>query len=175
MRTHDSGLHRADVIAVFENQDDADEAVLQLRLSGFRDSQIGYFSQLPNGRLTDLLDHDREFAGSIVGGGAGALLGAGAAQWLNEWFALRTGTSDLFGLAVTLATFGALFVGFVGWWIGVGIARRAVEAPAIGPDVGPFILAVETGPESENVRSMLHEYGGRDLPPGAMTPYPTAV
>lgn len=174
MRAHNR-LHRADVIAVFENLDDADEAVLQLRLAGFRDSQIGYFSQQPDGRLMDLLDHDREFAGSIIGGIVGALVGVGVARWLNDWFASVEGATDFFGLAVTLATFGALFLGFVGWWIGTGIARSAVEAPAIGPNVGAYILAVEAGEGREKVWTTIRAYGGHELPPGALMAEPTAV
>jgi hypothetical protein len=174
MWAHKSKLHKADVITVFENQDDADEAVLQLRLSGFRDAQIGYFAQHEHG-LTDLLDHDREFAGSVIGGVTGAVLGVGMAKVMNEWFASMVGASDFFGLAITLASFGALFVGFIGWCIGVAIPRPAVAAPAVDPNVGPFILAVESGDTPELARSIMHEYGGHDLPPGAMLAHPAAV
>ena len=82
---------------------------------------------------------------------------------------------DVLGLAITLSTFGALFLGFVGWCIGVGVSRRAVDAPAIDPNVGPFILAVESGGTPEMVRSILHGYGGHELPPGAMMAHPVAV
>lgn len=175
MRAHDNRLHSADVIAVFENQDDADEAVLQLRLSGFRDSQIGYFAQNPTRGLTDLLDHDREFAGSVIGGIAGAFLGVWSAQYLNGWFTEATGTSDFFGLALTLGGFGALFVGFLGWCIGEGISRRAVDAPAVDPAVGPFIIAVSAGEASDLAWHAIHHRGGHELPPGAMMAHPAAV
>ena len=54
MRAHDNRLHSADVVAAFENQDDADEALLQLRLAGFRDDQIGYFAQHPTRGLLEM-------------------------------------------------------------------------------------------------------------------------
>lgn len=177
MRAHGSRLHRADVIAVFDSQDDADEAILQLRLAGFRDAQIGYFAQHPTRGFTDLLDHDRAFSGAIIGGIAGALIGVGMARLMNEWWVMRTGASDFFGLAITMATFMSLFVGLIGWGIGVGITRRAVDAPAIDPSVGPFVLAVvaETGPAHERAQRIMHDYGGHELPPGAMTTHPIAV
>lgn len=175
MRAHKSRLHQADAIAVFDTQDDADEAVLQLRLRGFRDSQIGYFVQHPTRGFTDLLDHNRGFAGSIVGGIAGAALGVGMARLMNEWWVMRTGASDFFGLALTMATFMTLFVGLIGWGIGVGITQRAVDTPAIDPTVGPFVLAVAAGAERGSAWSIMHEYGGHDLPPGAMTAQPLAV
>jgi hypothetical protein len=173
MRAHK--LHSADVIAVFENQDDADEAVLQLRLAGLSDDHIGYFVQDPQRGLIDLIDHDRGFAGSVIGGGVGIFLGIWAAQGLNTWFAEATGTSDFFGLALTLGTFGALFVGFIGWWIGVGILRRGVETPAVDPLVGSFVLAVSAGELRDRAWSVIREHGGHELPPGAVMTHSIAV
>ena len=34
----------ANVVATFDSQYDADEAILELRLAGFRDNRIGYFT-----------------------------------------------------------------------------------------------------------------------------------
>jgi hypothetical protein len=172
MRASNNRLHSANVIAVFENQDDADEAVLQLRLSGFRDRQIGYFAQHPTRGLTDLLEHDREFAGSVIGGIAGAFLGVGMAWALNKWFANIEGARDFFGLAITLGTFGAFFVGFIGWWIGEGISRRAVDAPLVDSSVGPFVLAVSAGEATDLAWHAIHHHGGHELPPGALMAHP---
>jgi hypothetical protein len=175
MRANKSRLHQADVIAVFESQDDADEAVLQLRLRGFRDSQIGYFAQHPTRGFTDLLDHHYGFVGAIIGSIAGAALGVGMARLMDQWWEMRTGASDFFGLALTMATFVALFVGFIGWGIGVGVTQRAVDAPAVDPSVGPFVLAVAAGAERDRAWSIMREYGGHELPPGAMMAQPLAV
>ena len=175
MRADNSKLHSANVIAVFESQDDADEAVLQLRLSGFRDRQIGYFSQHPTGGLTDLLEHDREFAGSVIGGIAGAFLGVGMAWALNKWFANIEGARDFFGLAITLGLFMSLFVGFLGWWIGEGISRRAVDAPPVDSTVGPFVIAVAADNATELARHAIHHHGGHELPPNALMASPAAV
>jgi hypothetical protein len=175
MRAHHSKLHRADVVAAFENQDDADEAVLQLRLAGFDDEHIGYFTRHPTRGLTDLIDHDHAFAGSVIGGVLGILMGVGAARLLDRWSDMAANVRDPLGLMLTLATFGALFLGFVGWGIGVGISRRAVEAPAIDPSVGAFIIAVAAGPASQTAWAAIRAHGGHELPPGAMTAHPIAV
>lgn len=175
MRAHDSRLHRADVIAVFENQDDADEALLQLRLTGFRDSRIGYFAQQANGSLMSMLSRDYAFAGATVGGILGIALGAALAPLVNRWSAAARDVLDLFGISTTMIVFGALFVGLIGWWIGVSIARTRVAAPTIDPAAGPFVLAVAAGNRSEQVRAVFREYGGHELPAGAMTARPVAV
>ncbi len=175
MNSHDSRLHNADVVAAFENQDDADEAVLQLRATGFHDNQIGYFAWQLNGSLMDLLDRHYGFAGSVIGGIAGALLGVGAAPLLDEWSIRVMDLHDPLGLAITLGTFGALFVGFIGWWIGASMMRRGVEAPAVVPTAGSFVVAVSAGDARELAWAAIRQHGGHELPPGAMMAHPSAV
>src|SRR5215510_7355321 len=51
--THNSKLESANVVAAFDNQWDADEAVLGLRLAGFRDDQFGYLARNIRGVVTD--------------------------------------------------------------------------------------------------------------------------
>ena len=48
MSSHDRKFRAADVVAAFDSQDDADEAVLELREIGVRDDHIGYFSYTPD-------------------------------------------------------------------------------------------------------------------------------
>lgn len=177
-------LHNADVVAVFENQDDADEALLQLRLAGFRDDHIGYFSWHPTVGLTNLLDCDYGAAGSVLGGILGALLGVGLAMLLDARYAAVTGASDLLGLAITCGTFGSLFIGFLGWWVGASIPANGVEAPAVDPTVGPFIMMVAVGnihddPSAQAAHDrawdVLQRNGGHELPPGAMVGHPSVA
>jgi hypothetical protein len=175
MTAHKDKLHRADVVAMFENQDDADEAVLQLRLAGLSDDHIGYFAQHPVRGLIDLIAHDRRFAGSVLGGVAGTALGVWTAQFVNGWSATFDVLVDSFGLAATLGVTGALFVGFVGWWIGTGISRREVRLPDINPAIGAFIVAVSAGALRDRAWSLIRQHGGHELPPGATRPQPIAV
>ncbi len=151
------------MIATFENQDDADDAVYRLRLAGFRDRQIGYTGRLPNGHTTDLLERDRSFGGAVVGGLVGCVLGVGLVPALVWLMTPPSGASDLFGLAVTCGVFGALFLSFLGGWIGMGIPRRGVIAPATG-STDPFVIAVTAGAAHDRATEIVHEFGGHDLP-----------
>jgi hypothetical protein len=175
MSAHEDKLYGADVVAMFENQDDADEAVLQLRLLGLSDDHIGYFAQHPVNGWMDLIDHDRGFVGSIIGGFLGTAVGVWLAQLLNGWSAVSDALIDPFGLSVTLGTCLALFGGFLGWWIGTGIQHRSVSAPAIDPAVGAFIVAVSAGALHDRAWSVIREHGGHEVPPGAILQYPIAV
>ncbi len=173
MWAHDNKSPTADVIAAFDNQDDADEALLQLRLAGFRDKQIGYTGRLANGHTTDLMERDHSFAGATLGGIVGAALGVAIAPGLARLMSPPTGPSDLFYLEITCAVFGALFISFVGGWIGMSMHRRGVDAPAPAPGDGPFVLAVNSGNARDRAWSILHQHGhdlasGPIMQPGAM-------
>ncbi len=163
---HDNKSRQADVVAAFENQDDADEAVLQLRLAGFRDRQIGYTGQLPNGRTMDLLERGHGGAGAVLGGIVGAALGIALVPALTWLLTPSGGPLDSFGLSVTSAVFGALFVGSIGVWIGMSLPRRGVVAPTGHLGDGPFVLAVAAGAERDRAWTILHHHG-HDLSSGA--------
>ncbi|HEY1187232.1 MAG TPA: hypothetical protein VGE74_06210 [Gemmata sp.] len=148
----------------FDNQDDADTAVLQLRLAGFRDSQIGYAGRLRGGRMLDLLERDRSFGGAVLGSIVGAALGVALTPALAWLLAPATGAHDLFGLGVTSAVSGAMFLGFLGGWIGMSLHRNGVDVPATGPADGPFILAVAAGDAHNRAWEILHRRGHDLLP-----------
>jgi len=76
MRNHLSKLERANVTAAFDSQEDADVALLRLRIAGFGDRRIGYYYPVAGGRMTDLLARHGQFTASAVGGILGAVLGA---------------------------------------------------------------------------------------------------
>ena len=162
MWRRDSESRRADVVAVFENQDDADEALLQLRLAGFRDRQIGFYGAHLDGTSEDLLERDQWFAGAVIGGVAGAAFGVAIAPALAWLMAPMTGPHDLFGLSVTCGVFGALFVSFLGAWVGMSVPRRGVDVPAISPADGPFVLAVSAGSAHYRAQEIVHRFGGHD-------------
>jgi hypothetical protein len=154
----------ANVMAAFENQDDADEAVLQLRLSGFRDEQIGYFApRLRNGRVLDLMDRDYWLVGGILGGVIGAAIGIALSPALAWLMAAPTGPHDPFGLAITCGVFGALFASFLGGWIGMNISRQGVAPPPLGTVDAPFVIAVAAGDARAQALEAIHHHGGHEL------------
>jgi hypothetical protein len=171
MRDH-GNLLTPDVVAVFETQDEADQAVLQLYGQGFTDRQIGCFAWHPLTGLMNLIDRSYAFSGSVVGGIVGAALGVGLAWLLNIWSDQARDVRDFFGLAITAGTFLCLFGGLIGWGIGVGVHRSGVEMPAVDPTVGPFILAVHAGDQRDLAWRIVRRCGGGDVPAAAATAYP---
>ena len=144
--------------------------MLQLRLAGFNDRQIGYFGAHLDGTSEDLLERDRWFSGAVIGGIIGAALGLVAAPAMAWLMAPLTGPDDTFGLAVTCAVSGMLFLSFIGGWIGMGITRRGVEAPAMSAADGPFVLAVSSGPAHDRAQEIVHRFGGHDPLSGGNQP-----
>jgi hypothetical protein len=143
------------VVATFDTQWDADEAVLELRLAGFPDHRIGYFTHSPNGELADLLERNYWFAGATLGTLAGAALGAWLARSIPGWESEYLRGIDPLGLMITCLTFGMLSLGTVGGLIGEAILRRRVTAPDIARSEGPLIVAVQAGEDRERAADIL--------------------
>jgi hypothetical protein len=165
--TPDTRSRDANVVATFDSQFDADEAILELRLAGFRDSQIGYFTHSPNGELTDLLERNYWIAGAGLGAIAGAALGVWLARAIPGWQREYLSGIDTLGMLITCLTFGMLFLGTIGGLIGEAILRRtAITAPDIGRTDGPLIVAVRSGEEHDKAAELLRRRGGHVMVAG---------
>jgi rhodanese-related sulfurtransferase len=149
-----SRTREANVVATFDSQYDADEAILELRLAGFRDRQIGYFTHAPDGTLSDLLERNHWLSGAALGAIAGVAIGVGVSRIVPAW------GLDPLGLLITCAVFGMLFVGTIGGLIGEAIPRRRVAAPAIGPTDGPLVVAVSAGADNAQAAEVLRHRAG---------------
>ena len=173
MPTYDNRSEVANVVASFDSQDDADEAVLELRELGFRDQHIGYFSYSPDGGPIELLDRNHWFAGATVGTIVGGVIGVCIARAVVAVSAGPFTGLDPWGLAVAYGVVAALFGEFVGGLIGMGIPRRSMAAPVPGPDTGPFVIAVSAGEARDQARTALSRHGGHELrPEGAPAAHP---
>lgn len=162
-----SKLERATVVAGFDTQSDAGEALLELRLAGVPDRRIGYYHPAADGRLTDQLARRYRFAAAVIGGIAGSALGALLAvgiAWM--WYAQTLGP-DLNGLMVTCGIFGAFLFGTAAGAAGLG--GSSTDSPPPGGTPDPFVLAVEAGDAGETVRSILRRHGGHDRPASGAT------
>jgi hypothetical protein len=155
----DRTTRAANVVAVFDTQWDSDEAVLELRLAGFRDGQINYYSRTPSGWTTDLLDRGYWLAGAAIGGVIGAIAGLWLTRMLDPIEHL-----DSLGLAITCVSFGVLFLGSIGGLIGLGIHRCAVIEPALAADAGPMVIAVDAGAKREQAVAAIRHHGGHLVP-----------
>jgi hypothetical protein len=174
MWAHNTKLNDANVVTVFDNQDDSDEAVLVLRLAGFRDNQIGYFSWTSSGGVTDLLERNYWMLGATLGTIAGAALGVWIAMVVVNSGRPSGWGIDLKGLVITFATFGSLFLACVGGMIGLGIPRSRVLVRELGSAASPFILAVRAGEARDQALTIIHQHGGHEMRPEDYTPRPPA-
>jgi len=163
MRHHPSKLEKANVVAGFDSQDDADEAVLELRLAGMPDARIGYYYPIGSGRMEDLLARHHRLAASVIGGVLGALAGIAVALAISYLWHPNDPDPDINGLIATCAICGALFLGTAGGMMGLWTEAPGETASA-GGVTDPFVLAVDAGNGRDEVRHVLHRHGGHDLP-----------
>jgi hypothetical protein len=161
-------MERANVVAAFESQDDADEALLELRLTGVPDRNIGYYYPGAGNRMNDLLAQYHRFAAAVIWGIAGAVIG-----WIVGVFLDRAQSGvplDPVGLGSTLAVCGALFLGTAGAMVGLWSDSPGDSVRVSGEAIHePFVMAVDAGDAREEVRSILHRRGGHEIHPQLAT------
>ncbi len=163
MRQHASTQETANVVAGFDNQWDADDAVFGLRIAGFADRRIGYFSRTDDGRMLDLLARYHRPTAALIGGLIGAAIGAWAGQVMDQLWYLSSESPDLLGIVITCAIIGALFLGTAGGMMGLWAERPAPAVSAPGSAAEPFVGAVDAGDARAVALAILRKYGGHDL------------
>ena len=163
MSHHGSKLEHANVVAGFDSQYDADEAVHALRSRGLPDRRIGYYARGEPGQLIDLLARRHRFAGAILGGIIGLVLGAGLGWFLDQRGTHELNNIDPRGAAATLGIIGALVLGTVGGMAGLWAARPGPVAH--GDSADPFVVAVDARDDADGVRAILRARGGHELRP----------
>jgi hypothetical protein len=161
MSQHGSKLEKANVVAGFDSQADADGAVHALRSHGLSDSRIGYYARGEAGQLIDLIARRHRFAGAVVGGVIGLLLGAGLGWLLAQFGAHDAHGVDPRGMAATLGAIGALFGGAA--FGAAGLWTSQPGPVAHGHAATPFVIAADAGDDREAVRALLHLRGGHEL------------
>ena len=174
MTAHETRSRAVNVVATFDSQYDADEAILELRLAGFRDDQLGYYTHSPNGELTDLLERNYWIPGTMLGAAAGAALGVWMSRVIPQWGSQYLQGIDPLGLLITCVVFGMLFLGFVGGLIGEAILRRSVSAPDIGHTDGPLVVAVNAGDDHARAAEILRHREGHVTISGIASPTSSA-
>lgn len=163
METHNFKLEHANVVATFDSQDDVEEAVLGLRIAGFRDSQIGYLARNQAGLVTDYLGGTFLLAGTIVGLIVGAMIGTWAGQQAIVERATPFGPAFLpgdQGFLLTFAICGAITGGIIGAVTGWGIPRAQTVHMGTEIESGVYVLAVNAGERKDEVWAILRRHGG---------------
>lgn len=159
MSQHQTKFQRANVAASFDNQDAAEEALLDLRSVGLPDERIGYFSPGGDGRMVDGLATHHRFGASVLGAVLGGALALAVVYLVDRSGA---GGPDLVGLGSTFVFAGMCFGGFA-----LGLRGLWVERDdAVIPTDAPFVMTVESGGKSGLVREILRRRGGHEMPTG---------
>jgi hypothetical protein len=165
---HNSKLEHANVTGVFDTQEEAEEAVLELRNAGFPDSRIGFFARNQMGLITDYLGRGHTLAGAVIGAIAGAALGVLAAQYAMDTratpFAPLMMAGEM-GMLLTGALCGAILLGMTGALIGWGIPHADAVHYGNEVDTGKFLVAVDAGDRRNLAWTAIYRHGGHDTPP----------
>ena len=168
MYAHNEKLGNANVVAVFEVQDDAEEAVLGLRVAGFADEEIGYFSRDQAGLVTDFAGSGHTLSGMVIGTFLGVLIGAWMGQEAIATKATHIGPaimSGASGVILTCAICGAVLLGMTGALIGWGIPSS--DAVHLGDEIasGRYVVAVNAGDRSSEAWAIMTTHGGHEPMP----------
>lgn len=180
MHTSISKLDRANVVAVFDSQDEADEALMALRITGFRDRRMGYLSRSMNGLVVDALGRSYLGAGTLLG----LLVGAALGLWTG-WMA-QTGQGTPIAppmvpeasstvVLLTCALWGAAFFGLIGASIGFCFHRR--ETVHFGSELEPgrYVMTLDAGDRKDEAWAILRSYGARHPEPADRVEMPPSL
>lgn len=164
---HNRKLEAADVVAAFDNQDDAEEAVLGLRAAGFRDDEFGYLARNMRGVVTDFVGRTYIAAGTVLGIIAGVGLGWWAAVWVLDGSATPLAPAigpGIEGVYITNIVCGAILTAMVGALCGWGVWRG--EAVHLGSEIptGGYVIAVHAGDRRDAAWAVLRRHGGHEAP-----------
>lgn len=162
MQTHDHRPGDPNVVAVFEEQGGAQDAVVGLRAAGFGDNRIRYLARMPSGRVIDLVAKGYLAEGLVLGLLIGGALGLGIGWYFATRGAQFGPSPDPWGITTMCGICGALFGLFGGGAIGWSFSRR--ELPA-GLDVprGVYVVAVDAGDAQDRAWAVLRRYGGHEI------------
>ena len=152
------------VIGVFQTRAAAEDAVLELKRSGFADNTIGMVARNSDGTVTtekagETMAEEGLAAGAVVGAGAGALVGlgvlAGTIPVIGPVLAVGT-----LGTILLNAAAGAAVVGIVGALVGLGIPEEDAKFYEAELRGGRFLVSVEAGDREAEAWAILRRMGG---------------
>lgn len=169
MHDHNHKLDHANVVAVFETQDHAEDAVLGLRVAGFPDARVGYFARNLEGLVTDYVWKGYTILGTAIGLVLGAVLGAGAGRIALDTNATHFAPAFMpgdQGVILTCAVCGAILMAMVGGLVGWGVPRG--DAVHYGNEMksGRYVVSVTAGDRRDEAWAVLRKHGGHAPVPG---------
>ena len=159
------------IVGVFEDRQQADRAVDELRRAGFRDDQIGVAMRYDDGvfegeQSADSTDESRAATGAVTGAlaglGLGALAGIGVLSGVIPVIgpAIAAGT---LGIILTNAAAGAGIGGLVGALAGAGIPEDEAHYYQGEFESGRTIVTVQADGRADEATAVMRRYGAYDM------------
>jgi hypothetical protein len=165
------------LIAVFDDRDEAELAVDDLREAGFRDDQIGIVIRgrdaVAGGMITDA-EGTKDAIGAVEGAAAGAAIGAGFGALVTL---LIPGVgpvlaAGVLATALGYAGAGAAIGGIYGAMKGLGVSEDEAQRYEEQFNAGKAIVAVKAGARLPDAVGIFRRHGGFDLHQDVNNPVP---
>jgi len=159
------------IVGVFEDRQQADQAVDALRKAGFRDDQIGVALRHEDGEF-DVAEVEKDagdseagtgaMTGALAGLGLGALAGIGVLSGMIPVVgpAIAAGT---LGVVLSNAAAGAGIGGLVGALIGAGIPEHEAHYYQSEFEAGRTIVTVQADGRADEAMAIFRRYGAYDM------------
>ncbi len=172
MQRTERATERSAVVAVFDERDDAKDAIDALKDAGFRGDDIGLVAQnkeeagavaRETGTKAGQGAATGAVAGGVLGGLGGFLVGVGALAIPVVGPVIAAGA---FATSLVGAAAGAGVGAIAGALIGMGIPEEEANWYDERVRAGGWLVSVNAPGRYEDVRSILREYGGQDYEAG---------
>jgi hypothetical protein len=161
---------RSTIVGVFDDRQQADRAVDELRRAGFRDDQIGVawrhaageYDVEGSGEATDETRAGTGAAAGVLAGlGLGAVAGIGVLSGVIPVVgpAIAGGT---LGVILSNAAAGAGIGGLVGALVGAGVPEGEAQYYQGEFEAGGMIVTVQAEGRADDARAILRRYGAVD-------------
>jgi len=163
---------RKTVVAAFESRQHAQQAVEELRRSGFRDDQIGVMAQDNQEQASSTTDEKASRAGTgavagvVAGAGVGTLWGLGIMAGLLPAIGPVIAGGTLAALLASAAT-GAAAAGLAGALIGMGIPEEEAHYYEGQFKSGRVLVTVNADGRYDEAREILRRFHGYDYESGS--------
>jgi hypothetical protein len=158
---------RNTVVGVFSDRTQAQQAMQELRIAGFRDDQLGLAASGDSDFSTAAADESDTYAaeggtaGLAAGAGVGALWGLGIAAGVMPAIGPAIAGGTLAAILSSAAA-GAATAGLAGTLVGLGIPKEEAEYYEGELRSGRIILTVHTEGRNAEARAIQRRFGGYD-------------
>jgi uncharacterized protein (TIGR02271 family) len=173
---------RSTVVGVFEDRRHADNAVSELRQTGFREDQIGVAGRHAEGETPEATTAEPgthwetgAATGALAGAGLGGLVGLGILAGIIPAIGPVIAGGTLAAILANAAG-GAALGGLVGALVGAGLPEEEARYYQSELEAGRTLVTVKADGRSDEAASILHRHGAYDMhtAPGAATAAPAS-